>query len=88
MKDYTTENPSFSESVTLLETTDTNHADNFNRATMQLFENTMSNKKLIEKQEKEKHQMSDDETGAVYKMGVENGLIYLEEVEKEEGLNE
>lgn len=41
MKDYSSDNPVFSESIDILETTDTNHADNFNVATMKLYENTM-----------------------------------------------
>ena len=49
MKQYTTDNPSFSDSVYILETTDTNHADNFNEATKQLYQNTMYNKAEIDK---------------------------------------
>lgn len=45
MKNYTNDSPYFSESVQILETTDTNHADNFNVSTKQLFENTLVLKK-------------------------------------------
>lgn len=38
---YTTNNPSFSESVSILQITDTNHADNFNISTKQLLQNTL-----------------------------------------------
>lgn len=40
MKEYTNDNPTFSKAVEILETTDTNHADNFNVATKKLFDNT------------------------------------------------
>lgn len=47
MKKYTTDNPEFSESISVLESTDTNHADNFNVSTLELFKNTLANRRLI-----------------------------------------
>lgn len=41
MKDYTVDNPKFSEKITITEITDTNHADNINKAPKQVFENTL-----------------------------------------------
>lgn len=41
MKDYTVERPSFSKSIKVTETTDTNHANNINAAPKQLLENTL-----------------------------------------------
>ncbi len=41
MKDYTTDNPVFSESIKILETTDPGHADRVNVTTQQLLENTL-----------------------------------------------
>jgi len=41
MKDYTTEQPEFSASIKVVETTDPAHADNINAATKQLLQNTL-----------------------------------------------
>lgn len=81
MKPYINNDPTFSESIELLETTDTNHADNFNVATKKLFENTMVLKKEVDEAATEAHQLVDDDTGQKYKMGIDNGLFYVETVE-------
>lgn len=47
MKDYTTSTPAFSKSIKILETTDPGHADNVNVTTMQLLQNALSNRALI-----------------------------------------
>lgn len=47
MKDYTNSAPVFSESIKVLETSDTNHADNVNVTTKQIFQNTLSNRELL-----------------------------------------
>ena len=52
MKNYTSSSPVFSDNVTILETTDTNHADNFNRSTKQLLDNNIRLKNAINKCEK------------------------------------
>lgn len=52
MKDYTSSSPVFSDNVTILDTTDTNHADNFNRSTKQLLDNDLRLKNAICKCEK------------------------------------
>lgn len=52
MKDYTSSSPVFSDSIQVLETTDTNHADNFNRSTKQLLDNDLRLKNAINKCEK------------------------------------
>ena len=41
MKDYKVENPQFTDTLQITETTDTSHADNINRAPKQAFENTL-----------------------------------------------
>ncbi|MCI8408692.1 MAG: hypothetical protein HFJ09_05395 [Lachnospiraceae bacterium] len=48
MKIYETDSPVFSTGVSILETTDTDHADNFNASTKQLYENTLVVKKQID----------------------------------------
>lgn len=48
MQQYTTGNPSFSESISIPEITDTNSADNINASTKQLLENTLVNRQNIE----------------------------------------
>ncbi len=52
MKDYTNSSPVFSDKVKILETTDTNHADNFNTSTEQLLDNDLRLKNAICKSEK------------------------------------
>ncbi|MCI9079001.1 MAG: hypothetical protein HFH68_08770 [Lachnospiraceae bacterium] len=52
MKDYTNSSPVFSDRVDILETTDTNHADNFNQSTKQLLDNDLRLKNAINKCEK------------------------------------
>lgn len=47
MKEYTSTEPVFSEKIPILETSDTTHADNVNVTTMQLLQNTVSNRKMI-----------------------------------------
>ena len=48
MKNYTNKNPEFSDSIQIMETTDTNHAENVNVTTRQLMDNTLA---LKEKQD-------------------------------------
>ena len=52
MKDYTNSRPVFSGNVKILETTDTDHADNFNVPTKQLADNDQCLKNAICKNEK------------------------------------
>lgn len=47
MKSYTTSTPEFKNSVEIIETTDTNHADNVTAADIQNFQNTLSNRMLL-----------------------------------------
>lgn len=49
MKDYTNNNPVFSEKIRITEPTDPAHADNINAAPIQLLQNTLSNRMLISK---------------------------------------
>ena len=49
MKDYTSSSPVFSDTVKMLETTDTNHADNFNKSTKQLLDNDICLRNAISK---------------------------------------
>ena len=41
MKNYTVNNPQFSDSISIVETTDPGHADNVNAAPKKIFENTL-----------------------------------------------
>ena len=47
MKTYKTSTPEFKDSVEIIETTDTNHADNVTAANIQNFQNTLSNRALL-----------------------------------------
>ena len=49
MKDYTVDNPTYSGNIKLLETTDTDHAENVNVPYKQLLGNTAANHEAIEK---------------------------------------
>ena len=81
MQTYNTDTPAFSDSIEILETTDTNHADNFNVATKKLFENTKVLKQQVADVAESSHELVDDTTSQKYKMGVDNGMIYVEAVE-------
>ena len=48
MKDYTAENPEYKGNIKLLETTDTDHAGNFNIPYRQLMDSTAANHEAIE----------------------------------------
>lgn len=52
MKTYKTDSPTFSTDVSILETTDTDNAGNFNVATKQLYENTLIVKKQTDELQK------------------------------------
>lgn len=81
MREYTSNDPVFSESISVTETSDPAHADNINRAPMQIFQNTLCNRKAIEEVEKRAGstpEYSEDES-EVYKIGVyrlHNGVLY------------
>ncbi|MCD7864046.1 MAG: hypothetical protein LUG61_11225 [Lachnospiraceae bacterium] len=47
MKDYTNDSPVFSETISIIETTDKAHADNVNASIKQLHDNTLAMKGLI-----------------------------------------
>lgn len=47
MKDYTNSNAEFSNKIKILETSDTNHADNINTTTRQLLDNTVANNREL-----------------------------------------
>ena len=47
MREYTLNNPTFFDNITITEPTDTNHADNINRAPIQIFQNTLVNHLLL-----------------------------------------
>lgn len=49
MREYKNKNPKFTDSINLIEPTDTNHADNVIAADICNFENTLANKESIEK---------------------------------------
>lgn len=68
MKSYTVETPKFSESITIPETTDTNHADNINSASKQLLQNDLvlqqEMDELKKTQEEQQETLADVEPGA------------------------
>lgn len=47
MKEYTSTEPVFSDSIQVVETTDPAHADNINAATKQLLQNTLANRQAV-----------------------------------------
>ena len=63
MKEYTAQNPVFSESVQITETSDPAHADNINAAPTQLLQNTLANRKEIEELKKGNNEVEFDDTG-------------------------
>ncbi|MCM1045649.1 MAG: hypothetical protein NC417_09075 [Candidatus Gastranaerophilales bacterium] len=65
MKDYTSNNPVFSENIKLLETTTPGHADNFNLIVKQLLQNTLVLKKLADEQQKVIENCPEDVTEAL-----------------------
>lgn len=81
MKDYTNSSPVFSDKVKILETTDTNHADNFNTSTKQLADNDQCLKNAICKNQKIE-MLASGQTSVVFNFdeGVisENSSISLE----------
>lgn len=48
MKDYTSNEPTFSSKIQVVETTDPAHADNINAAPKQLLQNTLANRQVLE----------------------------------------
>lgn len=52
MKEYTNNDPVFSEKFMMIEPTDPGHADNFNKGTKQIFQNTLYNHKLVDELKK------------------------------------
>lgn len=48
MKTYKNSNPKFSDSIEIIEPTDTNHADNVTAADIQNFQNTLANRMILE----------------------------------------
>lgn len=69
MKSYKTDFPEFSEEVAILETTDTDNAENFNVSTKQLYENTLAVKKQIDEVQ------NTCAKGEGIKFSVENGIL-------------
>lgn len=63
MKDYTEQNPVFSDTIQITETSDPAHADNINAAPMQLLQNTVANRKEIEELKKGNNEVEFDDTG-------------------------
>lgn len=60
MKDYTTDNPEFSDKVSIVETNDPAHADVINTPIKQIFGNTVANKKAVrETRDNVNRQLSD-----------------------------
>ena len=49
MKDYTSNKPMYSDTIKIIETTDTTHAENVNVPLRQLLDNTAANHEAIEK---------------------------------------
>ena len=47
MKEYKNDSPQFSDTIRIVETTDSNHADNINAGVVQTFQNTLYNRESI-----------------------------------------
>lgn len=69
MKDYTNENPIFSESIRVTETSDPAHADNINMGPIQVFQNTLFNRNSIEKIKKGMGDKEEYNADHVYQAG-------------------
>ena len=88
MKTYKTDSPVFSTGVSILETTDTDHADNFNEPTKQLYENTLYlNQKVTELGEKSSVSVSGEppeDTGGLWIDTSSGGIPKYYNPQKEE----
>jgi hypothetical protein len=78
VKKYSSENPVFSDSVDILETTDTNHAGNFNAGTKELFENTLVNQQGIQSMEE-----TSDAANAKFSEQIEEAMKSVQNVDGE-----
>ncbi len=81
MKDYTNKNPAYTDVFKVLETTDTDHADNFNVPLKQLMDNDLKLKDAISKCEKTAL-LTAGQTSAVFNFDpgsiIENNKIRIE----------
>lgn len=68
MKDYTNSNPSYSSNVKILETTDTDHADNFNVPFKQLVDNDLCLKNAAVGRETEPQTLTAGQTTLVFEV--------------------
>ncbi len=80
MVPYTPQNPVFSGSLQTYETTDPAEATLLNTPLKQLIENDLVIKEAADNAKVYK----DDTTEDVFRMGIDNGLLYIEEVEEED----
>ena len=66
------DNPEFNRDMVALETTTPAYAPTFNAMFQQLLGNEVSLKNSLNK-------ITDDNTGDIYTIGVENGLVYIDD---------
>ena len=79
MKDYTNKNPSFFDTIKITETDDPDHADVINKAPIQIFQNTLVNKKMIEMLEQNMNAAAEFNSEKIYHSGnycLYNGFLY------------
>lgn len=69
MREYINNEPIFSESIYVTETSDPAHADNVNRAPIQIFQNTLCNRRWIERLESSTGNVGEYDKERAYKAG-------------------
>jgi hypothetical protein len=74
------DNPDFSTDMTALETSTPAYAPTFNN----MFQQLLANDKNLKNSE---GKITDDSTGKVYKIGVENGLVYIDDGKTDDNEN-
>lgn len=79
MKDYTSNTPEFSESIKIIETSDPGHADNVNVSTIQLLQNTLSNRAILKNLLKYTYDSSRECVVNMLPFDFENGKLTIPE---------
>ena len=77
----------YSDSIQVYETTDPADADLLNNPLKQLLQNDIKVKEIADAAKEEADNakvFEDDTTSDLFRMGVDNGLLYIEEVEQPE----
>ncbi|EGO86969.1 hypothetical protein G8S49_01565 [Clostridium botulinum C] len=81
MANFDVSNAKFNREIRKMEVTDPCHADTFNNVFKTLINNDVALNSQYEEFKKEANTIKDTKNNKKYKWGVEDGLIYIEEVE-------